>query len=369
VARKFLYIIASLTIVVIVAMFALRIWSDDLTNLAFVPSSEFEAQDPLPEDAYADMGMWVSRPGLGESDPARWTPAGLDKNGEALGASVFFVHPTSYFEKSHWNAPLTDERANEVVRDWVRNMASPFNASADLWVPRYRQATFGTFVTGKPEAAQALDLAYGDIAMAFEVFAKTIARDRPIVLAGHSQGTFHLRKLIRDRIKGSDLEPRIAAVYLIGWPVSLSHDLPAMGMLPCEMAEQANCVVSWQSFAEPADTGQIDKAAAIRGWMDGTSGDGHPYLCSNPLTGTDGASAPASSNIGSVIPADETGALQTGMIPATCDRNGILLIGEAPEIGSFVLPGNNYHVYDIPMFWANLREDVRNRVEAWRAAR
>jgi hypothetical protein len=33
-----------------------------------------------------------------------------------------------------------------------------------------------------------------------------------------------------------------------------------------------------------------------------------------------------------------------------------------------VLPGNNYHVYDIPMFWMNLRRDVATRLAAWRAA-
>jgi hypothetical protein len=27
----------------------------------------------------------------------------------------------------------------------------------------------------------------------------------------------------------------------------------------------------------------------------------------------------------------------------------------------FILPGNNFHVYDIPLFWANLRADVERR--------
>ena len=38
-------------------------------------------------------------------------------------------------------------------------------------------------------------------------------------------------------------------------------------------------------------------------------------------------------------------------------------------MGSAVLPGNNYHVYDIPLFWQNLRSDVERRVSAWLAAR
>ena len=33
--------------------------------------------------------------------------------------------------------------------------------------------------------------------------------------------------------------------------------------------------------------------------------------------------------------------------------------------GRGVLPGNNYHVYDIPLFWANLQADVARRMAAW----
>ena len=58
--------------------------------------------------------------------------------------------------------------------------------------------------------------------------------------------------------------------------------------------------------------------------------------------------------------------LVSGMVPARCGKDGFLLIGEPPELGPYVLPGNNYHVYDIPLFWANLRADVARRVAAWK---
>jgi hypothetical protein len=54
-------------------------------------------------------------------------------------------------------------------------------------------------------------------------------------------------------------------------------------------------------------------------------------------------------------------------VPARCDTRGLLLIGDPPDLGPYVLPGNNYHVYDIPLFWANLRQDVGRRVGAWTA--
>ena len=59
------------------------------------------------------------------------------------------------------------------------------------------------------------------------------------------------------------------------------------------------------------------------------------------------------------------GELVAEAVGATCDERGLLLIGSGPEIGPAVLPGGNYHVFDILLFWANLQQDVNARVAAW----
>jgi len=63
------------------------------------------------------------------------------------------------------------------------------------------------------------------------------------------------------------------------------------------------------------------------------------------------------------------GELVAGAVPARCSEQGLLLIGDPPELGPGVLPGNNYHVYDIPLFWRNLQRDVERRMRAWAAGR
>ena len=63
------------------------------------------------------------------------------------------------------------------------------------------------------------------------------------------------------------------------------------------------------------------------------------------------------------------GDLVPGAVPARCDARGLLLIGDPPELGEGVLPGSNYHVYDLPLFWANVQADVVERVRAWLNAR
>lgn len=367
-ARKFLYLIAFCIVVYFGGRVALQFFPEQISRAALVPGGKFEPQRPAAANAYADPAMWISRPQAGASDPARFLPAGAGTDEKPVHAAVFFVHPTSYIDRSHWNAPLGDDTSRQLAARMVRGMASAFNASPDLWVPRYRQATFGAFLTEAPETVQALDLAYADVALAFARFVAETPQDMPIVLAGHSQGAYHLRRLMQDKVAGTPLARRIAAAYVIGWPVSLDHDLPAMGLPACAAASQPGCVTSWMSFAEPADPGMLAGAYARRKGLDGQPLKGSRFLCSDPLTGIAGGAAPASANLGTLVPADngESGTLKPGMVPARCDADGFLRIGTPPEMGPYVLPGNNFHVYDIPLFWANLRADFARRVAAWK---
>jgi hypothetical protein len=371
--RKFLYFIAGAIVLVMLALFLLRIYAEELTEMAFVPTAEFTPQPDLVENLYADPAMWISRPGLGVKDPVLWHPEGLaEEDGKALGAAVFFIHPTSYLDRERWNAAVDEPVSRQRAELFVKGMASPFNRSADIWAPRYRQAAFGAFLVDKPEAVRALDAAYGDVLRAFDFFIATVAKDRPIVLAGHSQGAFHLRRLIGERIANTPLEDRVAAAYVIGWPVSLVHDLPLMRLLPCTAPDQAGCVMSWLSVAEPADNSMLLNNYAHRVGLDGQKLSDSAFLCSNPLTGTADGEADASANLGTLVPDIElgTGELVAGKVAARCGEDGFLAIGAPPvlDLGPYVLPGNNYHLYDIVLFWANLRADVSRRVEAWKAA-
>lgn len=369
--RKFLYVMAALVVLLIGGAVALVLWSDSLTRLAFVPTARFAPQEPLAAGVYDDPAMWIARPGLGARDPSRWLPPEQKPAPAPLGAAVFFVHPTSYLERTHWNAPLDDAGSRALAELFVQGMASPFNASADLWAPRYRQAAFGAFLTEDPQAGEAIGAAYADVLAAFDTFLAGIDKNEPIVLAGHSQGALHLKRLLRDRVAGRPLAKRIAAAYLIGWPVSLEHDLPAMGLPACERPDQPGCVISWLSFAEPADNHMLLKAYGGRPGLDGKPVGGSAFLCTNPLTGSMGGAADAKADLGTLVPDIDakTGKLVPGMVPARCGPDGFLYIGPPPDLGPYVGPGNNYHVYDIPLFWANLRADVAKRVTAWQAAR
>ncbi len=379
--RKFLYIIVFGFLLVAAVAFALRLYSEELTQIALVPSAEFEEQAELEANAYADPVMWFSRPGMGApNDPARWQPqvaqgseqpsATDETEGEAPPPfAVFFVHPTSFFDGQRWNAPLDDAESQDFARIFVRGLGSAFNQASEIWAPRYRQATFGAFLTGSDEAGQAVDAAYRDVEQAFDYFVANTPADRPIVLAGHSQGSLHVLRLLREKVAGSELEARIAAAYPIGWPISVEHDLPALPLPACATAEQASCIASWASFSDDNDPGLMLSQYRQSEGFDGTLRGDSPILCVNPLTGTVNGEAGVEANLGTLVPSSDltTGELVPNAVPARCGPQGLLLIGDPPEMGAHVLPQGNYHVYDIPLFWANLQRDVVRRVDAWLA--
>lgn len=369
-ARRFLYFIAILIALVIAALLILRIWAADLTRLAFVPHGSFQPQPLLPADAYDDKAMWIARPDLPD-DPSHFLPDGAFRR-KAGRAQVFFIHPTSLLARDHWNAPLDDHDSRMRADLYVAAMASAFNGAGSVWVPRYRQAAFGSFLVDRPDSKLALGVAYRDVRQAFDAFVSRIPADAPIVLAGHSQGSLHLLHLLQERVKGTPLARRIVAAYVVGWPVSPRHDLPQTGLPPCTATDQAGCVLSWMSFAEPADPSLLIDAFRRYPPLDGASRGKEAIVCTNPLTGGAAPTAPASANLGTYLPEDDwhSRKMIAGAVPARCDPvTGLLLIGDAPDLGQFVLPGNNYHVYDYPLFWANIRADVARRLTAWEHAR
>ncbi len=93
------------------------------------------------------------------------------------------------------------------------------------------------------------------------------------------------------------------------------------------------------------------------------------FVCTNPLTGTPNADAPATANLGTLVASPDlrSGTMTVGAVPAKCIGRGFLSIGAPIDVGPYVLPGNNYHVFDYSLFWANARADVGRRLKAFSA--
>ncbi|MFP5329983.1 MAG: DUF3089 domain-containing protein [Alphaproteobacteria bacterium] len=367
-ARRFLFIVTILTLAVVAAAFAIFNWGGDVLLKQATPKGHFEANKAGEGPDYSADAAWLIRPGITwPDDPTQWKPSGapLPPSGERP-AALFYVHPTTYLERDRWNAQLRPEQGytDGRTRLFLQSQASAFSDVSEVWAPRYRQAAYGAFLLDSDDARKALDLAYSDVLSAFDRFIEANP-DRPVILAGHSQGALHLMRLLaerKDRLKG-----RLVAAYIVGWPVSTAADLPAMGFPACEKPDQTSCVLSWMSFSEPANPSLVLNSWEESKGFTGKARRREDILCVNPITGTRGGAAPPSANSGTLVPnGDLTSAsLAAGLVGAHCSRGLLVLDGEIPNLGPYVLPGNNYHVYDYALFWGAIRQDAGRRVAAW----
>lgn len=366
-ARRFLFAVFILTLLAVAAGFAVFQYGDRVLIKNAVPTGRFQAPPPQSGPDYATAEAWIARPDMDErTNPAEWqAPEFPPPTAAPRRVAAFYIHPTTYLKRDRWNAPLEDAESRDRAVLFVRSQASAFNNVAAVWAPRYRQAAFGAFLLKSEDASRALDVAYRDLSSAFDEFLEQVPASQPIILAGHSQGALHLMRLLQER--KADLAGRLLAAYVVGWPISTTADLPALGFPPCRAANQTGCILSWMSFAEPANPTLI-----LSSWQgtNGPSGEERRrkhILCVNPLTGTQGGAAPPSANAGTLVPsADLSSAkLVPGRVGAKCEKGLLLIDGQIPPLGPYVLPGNNYHVYDYALFWWPIAGDAHGRTQAW----
>ena len=363
-ARRFLFVIFFLTLIVVVAAFAIFQWGGNVLLKEATPKGHFVAAEAGSGPDYTQASSWIARPGL-PNDPSLWVPDGVSQSTEGK-AAIFFIHPTTYLRNDRWNAPLVAGGDTAFRTDlFVQSQASAFNGAGEIWAPRYRQAAYGAFLLDSRDAESALDFAYQDVVAAFDEFLDE-AGNRPIILAGHSQGALHLMRLLREH--KAELTHRLVAAYVVGWPIDTTSDLPALGFPACKTASETGCILSWMSFSDPANPSLIlDEWKQTKGL---TGGDRQPrnILCVNPITGVQSGAAPAQANPGTLVPSADlkSARLEPRVVGAHCDRGLLKLEGQIPAMGPFVLPGNNYHVYDYALFWGAIRSDAERRLTAWR---
>ena len=365
-ARRFLILIFILILLFVAGAFALFQFGDRVLLKQATPVGHYQQPQDSSAPDYSMDSSWLAKPGLPD-DPSGWVPKGVVTTKTAAPAATFYIHPTTYLRRDRWNAPLDPGGEPEArAQLFVQSQASAFNSVSDIWAPRYRQASFGAFLLKSDDARKALDLAYSDVLTAFDAFLAKHPDDEPIILAGHSQGSLQLSRLLVDRKEA--LKGRLVAAYVVGWPLSIAADLPSTGLPACSRPEEAGCVLSWQSFGEPANPDLILDAWKETKGPTGVERRREDMLCTNPLTGTAGGIAAPAVNRGTLVPDGHfaNASLAVGQVGARCEKGFLIIGGDVPNLGPYVLPGNNYHVYDYALFWGSIRADAERRLAAWR---
>lgn len=371
-ARIFLYSIAGVIGLLLLGLAGLYIFWDQAQMAALrlmVPDHPYAEDRSPPVPDYNLTESWAALPG---HDPySELTPQNVGQR-EKLAVDVFFIHPTSYLGHAHWNAAIDDPEATHTLPRILASQASPFGATARLFVPRYRQAAFGAFIANNDDTKKALATAYADIEAAFDYYMKSHNDGRPFIVAGHSQGALLGSMLLKHRISGTDLARRLIAAYLPGWPLSLSHDVGALQDIgACATKTDTGCLISWQTFGEDGNPDYLETTYAHQRGLDGKEKLTSAKLCHNPVTWIHNGASDKAMHLGSVPPIPSIDDPLPAPIPqalaARCKDDGFLYVSPAPDapFTRLLLPGSNYHAYDIHLFSMDIRANVRERASAW----
>ncbi len=303
----------------------------------------------LPEPDYSRLENWAASPY--KIDTSDSIPAFLKEEETDKIADVFFVHPTSFFSKAgsgDWNASLKDQEVNNLT-DYrsILFQASVFNASCRIFAPRYRQASMKTFyVKGTPRADEAFEMAYSDIKNAFLYYLENEHKGRPLIIASHSQGTLHAIRLLQEFFDGKPLQDYLVCAYIPGYQIKGD----AFKTIPAgETPVQTGCFVGWRSY----ERGEIPERVSEE---NGNS------VCVNPLTWTTSVNwAPRELHQG-IMTGLETIIPHT--VSAGIEPETKILWVETPDvIEENVEKSKNLHIYDYNLFWMNIRQNVKQRID------
>lgn len=317
---------------------------------AYMPvKADFTAEATPPTPDYSDAANWCALPDKKDSAdhiPSQ-SPEPLFDGQQNASADVFYLYPTQFFTRKAWNASTDDAKLNRRVDEGaITHQASVFNGSCRVFAPRYRQVTYnGYFSLDDPDAQKAFALAYTDVRAAFEYYLQHYNNGRPIIIAGHSQGTTHAKWLLRDYFDGKPLQAQLVGAYLVGMPV-YAYDL--MNIPPCDSAGQTGCYISWRSYLE--DTRQPEKFLAE---------NRDAVVVHNPLN--------FSRDSERIAPQSDDGGLGRDgetIYPQVCSaeiHEDILWVTR-PEIPGKLFIPRNLHVADYNLYWLSIRNNVALQV-------
>ncbi|PCJ80537.1 MAG: hypothetical protein COA49_08700 [Bacteroidetes bacterium] len=263
----------------------------------------------------------------------------------ANGADVFYIHPTMYNSGGPWIASIDDQELNTAIDYWpIRHQASVFNGVGRVFAPRYRQAHYRVFKIKDELGVEALDIAYSDVRKAFLFWLENFDTGRPIIIAGHSQGTWHARLLLQEFFDGTELEERLVVAYLPGFGI-YANDFKSLK--PCQTSDDTGCYCAWMTYA----TGYTPE------WL--TKQEKIP-VCINPISwDTKTESSDAAEHLGVVT--EDYKFKYKGILTAKVHQ-GILWLDEPDVIGGRHFQQNNWHVGDYNLFWANIRKNASDRL-------
>ena len=308
---------------------------------------DFEKSPEIAKPNYSENDSWAVLP---DNFPDEISQFKID--GEKKEADVFFIYPTLIDARNQreWNSDIWNKEIREdVINRPIKYQASAWIDAGNLYVPFYRQAHIRVFNEKfKVEGKKALDLAYSDIKEAFTYYLKNFNNNKPFIIASHSQGTVHAKRIISEFIDGKELQKKLIAAYLVG--IKVTED-EFDNIKPMNSPDEIGGFVSWNTFK----FNKYPKEDNYERWFKGG-------VTSNPITWDDSKETKKESHKG-VLYRDLT------IFPKNINIKLVdgIVWSSLPNIpGKFFLrPVRSYHFADINLFWVDISENAKLRVQKW----
>jgi len=294
---------------------------------------------------YSNYDSWAAFPQINtiaDRVPVRSTLKSQQINAMV---DVFYLHRTTLVSNQKWNADIENKILNNRTdKEAIRNQVSIFNESCKIYAPRYRQATLYSFFDKSGSGQKALDLAYQDIKDAFRFYLDHYNQGRPIVIAGHSQGAEHAKRLLLEYFDGKELRKKLVVAYLIGMPIQESTftEIPPGGS-----PSQTGCFLCWSTFGWGISPNYFQESYRTS-------------VCTNPLTwDKNEVYGGFQMHLGSV-PLNFR-RIDKQILDTKCEY-GVIWIHNRKKLSYMALPVKNYVIMDLNLFYMNIRENLKLRI-------
>ena len=120
---------------------------------------------------------------------------------QAPKIDCFYVYPTV----SDQETPFATLSIDPELRSIALYQAARYSQRCRVFAPVYRQATVAGLGGARGTSAEA-ERAYTDVRSAWRTYLRKYNKGRGVVIMGHSQGTFVLRRMVREEV---DPKPKV----------------------------------------------------------------------------------------------------------------------------------------------------------------
>jgi hypothetical protein len=264
-------------------------------------------------------------------------------------ADVFYVYPTLFLDKKdeRWNIPIDDSAFRKKILDnAIRFQASAWVECGRMFVPYYRQAHIRSYRNLENGGREALLFAYSDIKAAFQYYLDHFNNGKPIILAGHSQGSTHLTLLLKDFFDGKDLQNQLVAAYLPGIGLKKNE----FGTIPLMTSpNQIGGFISWNTFKRKVNKEKFEM------WYKGKA-------VVNPVTWNSDKVADRKKHKGFLFSNNKI----YGQSFSTHVIDGAIWIS-TPHFPyrSMAWTMDDYHIGDINLFWEDVKLNSKQRLNEY----